>query len=1147
MDNGPTNRQTIGDFIAELNRLGVILAADGDRLRISAPKGVVDSTLAERIGSLKPMLLQHLRALIDTESMPISAISRDRPLSLGSVQQRMWLHNQMEPDTVLYNLPAAWRVSGPLDPVAFSSAFDAVVERHEVLRVSIRMDGEVPVQSFAPRRLHTLMTEDMRSIPEDRRDVVLMERLHALRDAAIDLEAGPPYRACLFQMSVHEHVFFLMPHHVVWDGWSFDIFLRDFDAIYSAAIAGRQPHLPSLPIQYIDFANWHRTWLDRGNAQKHLPFWTENLAGERPPIEFPIDRPRPPRFSHRGNWEEFTIPGKTLALVAQLASQHHGTPFMVFLAAWMGFVSRIGGETDVVVGIPIQARQRLEVTDLIGCFVNTLCIRLKLDPAASFSQLLTAVRGACLDAYEHQETPFEMLLDRLAVRRDPSRTPLFQTLFSHQQVGRRVHRIGPLSLAQVHVNPASTPTDLMFAIMEDTTAARAVIHYSTDLFEPRTIHMLRQRFERFLDAALATPERAIADLPLLAEPELALLEQWGETKAVFPENTRFDQLFDAQAARTPEAIAVRDGNITLSYAQLRDQSNRLAQALRARGVVRGTVVGLCLDRSARLIVSQLAVFKSGAAYVPMDPMYPADRLHFMAADSQICLLITDPQGQQLIDWPTQQLLVLGNEPLAPSASTDRAAASATERGVEAQPEDPAYVIYTSGSSGRPKGVRIPHRAVVNFLTSMVRQPGMTCTDRLLAVTTPCFDISVLELFLPLIVGAQVVLCRREQSLDGEALAGLLASERITVMQATPSMWRLLIDEGWHGTPGLKALCGGEPLPEDLARELLRRCDSLWNMYGPTETTVWSTCGRIEPPESADAAVDIHIGQPIANTTLHILDPSGQRCPIGIAGELCIGGAGLALDYLGRPELTAERFVADPFSSDAHARLYRTGDRARWRYDGRLEHQGRIDFQVKVRGHRIEPGEIESVLLEHPNIVRAVVVTREDRPGDVRLTAYLVAAREIPSAKALREHLREKLPEYMLPHHYVALDRIPLLPNGKTDRSALPAPMDTFVMPEPDSPDADADVRVVQLRQIWMDVLGSPVNADDNFFEIGGDSMLALRMITRVQRATGIRFNLIALATGTLRSLAQELPAPASGAKSGTAIGSFVRFLFGRRA
>lgn len=1147
MDNGPANQQPIRDFVAELERLGVVLTADGDRLRVSAPKDVVDSTLAQRIGVLKPMLLQHLRALADADSLPITVVARDRPQPLGSVQQRMWLHNQMEPDTVLYNLPAAWRLSGPLDSAVFSSAFDAVVQRHEVLRVSIRMDGEVPVQTFAPQRTHTLMTEDLRSLPEHRRDTVVMERLHALRDAAIDLEAGPPYRACLFRMSEHEHVFFLMPHHVVWDGWSFDIFLRDFDELYSAALVGRQPHLPELPVQYIDFANWHRTWLDHGNAQDRLPFWTKNLSGERPPIEFPIDHPRPARFSHRGDWEEFTIPGKTLSLVARLATQHHGTPFMVFLAAWMGFVSRIGGQTDVVVGIPIQARQRVEVTDLIGCFVNTLCIRLKLDPAASFSNLVAAVRGACLDAYEHQETPFEMLLDQLAVRRDPSRTPLFQTLFSHQQVGRRVHHIGPLSLAQVHVNPASTPTDLMFAIMEDTTAARAVIHYSTDLFESRTIHLLRQRFERFLDAALTAPERAIADLPLLAEQELAVLEQWGETTVAFPENTRIDQLFDAQAARTPDAIAVRDGDIALSYAQLRDQSDCMAQVLRARGVVRGTLVGLCLDRSAGLVVSQLAVFKAGAAYVPMDPMYPADRLHFMAVDSQIGLLITDPQGQQLLDWPAQQLLVLGHEPLAALVPTDLAAASAIERGVEAQPEDAAYVIYTSGSSGRPKGVRIPHRAVVNFLTSMATQPGMAATDRLLAVTTPCFDISVLELFLPLIVGAQVVLCRREQSIDGEALAGLLTSERITVMQGTPSTWRLLIDGGWRGTPGLKALCGGEPLPEGLARELLQRCDSLWNMYGPTETTVWSTCGRIESPASTGAAVAIHIGRPIANTSIHILDPSGQQCPIGIAGELYIGGAGLALDYLGRPDLTAARFVADPFSSDPHARLYRTGDRVRWRYDGLLEHQGRIDFQVKVRGHRIEPGEIESVLLEHPSVSRAVVVTREDRPGDVRLVAYLVASPEIPSVKALRDHLRKKLPEYMLPHHFVVLDRVPLLPNGKMDRNALPAPIDTFDAPDLDNPDADTDARIVQLRQVWMDVLGLPVDADDNFFEIGGDSMLALRMITRVQRATGVRFNLIALATGTLRSLAQELPAPAAGAKSGNGIGSLFRFLFRRRA
>lgn len=1135
MDNGPYNRPPVSDFIAELNRLGVVLTADGDRLRVCAPKNVVDAALAERIGNLKPMLLQHLRMQIDAESMPITPVVRDRPLPLGPVQQRMWLHSQMEPETVLYNLPAAWRLSGALDPVAFSRAFDAVVARHEVLRVSIRMDGEVPVQSVAPCRTHTLMTEDMGSISENQRDAVLMDRLYALRDAPIDLESGPPYRACLFRMNEYEHVLFLMPHHVVWDGWSFDIFLRDFDAFYSAVLADRQPDLPPLPIQYIDFANWHRIWLDRGNAQKHLPFWTENLAGERPPLEFPTDHSRQPRFSHRGDWEEFTISGNTLAMVAQLASRHHGTPFMVFLAAWMGFVSRIGSQTDVVVGIPIQARQNIEVTDLIGCFVNTLCVRLKLEPAASFSRLFTAVRDACLDAYEHQQTPFEMLLDHLSVRRDPSRTPLFQTMFSHQQVGRRVRHIGPLSLAQVHVNPASTPTDLMFAIMEDTMAARAVIHYSTDLFEAQTIRMLRQRFERFLAAALAAPDTMLGELPLLPDSERAMLALWNQTAVPYPRETPIHALIEAQTDRTPARIAVRDSEGVVDYAALDARANRLARLLRSRGVDSGSLVGLCVPRDADMVVCVLAVLKAGAAYLPLDPAFPRDRLAFMVADSGMSLLVTNRDLAEMIGWPRDHSIWLDvDASLMQAQSADRLVLAPGS----VSPEAVAYVLYTSGSTGKPKGVQVPHRAVVNFLTSMAREPGLVADDRLLAVTTLSFDIAALELFLPLTVGAEIVIASREQSSNGHALKALMESTGATVMQATPTMWRILIEAGWQGSPTFRVLVGGEALPLDLAQRLMAMGCETWNMYGPTETTVWSTCWRVEQPERG-----ISIGRPIANTCVYIMDQNQQLCPINVPGEIWIGGEGVTLGYLERPELTAERFVADPFSQDADARLYRTGDRGRWRTNGTLEHLGRLDFQVKVRGYRVELGEIESALLAHPDVANAVAMVREDRPGDVRLVAYFVAGQNNPANHDLREHLRATLPEYMLPQHYVRIERIPLLPNGKIDRSALPLTVPEFSDDIPNllesRREVGADARVALLQNIWADVLGYPVGADDNFFEIGGNSMLALRMIVRVEQATGIRFNLIKLASGTLHSLAAELPKPAGSNESRRGIRAFV--------
>jgi len=1143
MDIGPGNSEAISDFVQELRRLGVVMTADGERLHVSARKGVIDAGLAARIGTLKPMLLEHLSAQSRSEATAITPIARDRPLPLGSVQQRMWLHNKMEPDTVLYNLPAAWRLHGPLDLEAFSGAFDAIVARHEVLRVSIRMGGDAPVQSFGPCRSHTLVVEDLGSIPDQQHDSALLARLHALRDTTIDLEAGQPYRAHLFRIDQWEHVFFLMPHHVVWDGWSFDIFLRELDAFYSAAIAGEEPRLPPLPIQYVDFASWHRNWLESGVRQEHMAFWARTLAGGLPPLELPLDHLRPPGFTHRGDWEEFEIPAATMERVSQLALRHRGTPFMAFLAAWIAFVHRITGELDLVVGIPIQARQTVEVSDLIGCFVNTLCIRQKLDPAASFSALLTAVRGTCLDAYEHQDTPFEMLLEQLAVRRDPSRTPLFQTMFSHQQVGRRVDHIGPLSLTQVHVNPASTPTDLMFAVMEGATGARAVMHYSTDLFEARTIHILRQRFERFLDAALAEPESPIGELSLLTGPELALLGSWNQTAVPYPRELSIHALIEAQSDRAPSRIALRNTAGVLDYAALDARANRLARLLRSRGVGSGSMVGLCVHRDFDMVVCVLAVLKAGGTYLPLDPAFPRDRLAFMVADSGLSLLVTHSDLAERVDWSRDRSIWLDAD--AALIEAQSASRIAPDAGV-VSPESVAYVLYTSGSTGKPKGVQVPHRAVVNFLTSMAREPGLSADDRLLAVTTLSFDIAGLELFLPLTVGAEMVIASREQASDCYALRALIEGTGITVMQTTPTTWRILIEAGWQGSPAFRVLVGGEALPLDLAQRLIAMGCETWNMYGPTETTIWSTCWRVQDPEQG-----ISIGRPIANTSVYILDQNRQLCPINVPGEICIGGAGVTLGYLGRPELTDERFVADPFSDAPTARLYRTGDRGRWRADGTLEQQGRLDSQIKVRGYRIEPGEIETALLKLPGVTRALVVAREDRPGDVRLVAYFVAGRNSPTSNDMREHLRATLPEYMLPQHYVLIERIPLLPNGKIDRKALPAPVSVSVEEGadiPETPDEEsADPRVALLREIWADVLGSTVGPDDNFFELGGNSMLALRMIVRVEQATGMRFNLIKLASGTVHSLAAELPKLARNKKSGPGIRALVSRMFGGRA
>ncbi|PPE69148.1 amino acid adenylation domain-containing protein, partial [Caldimonas thermodepolymerans] len=574
------------------------------------------------------------------------------------------------------------------------------------------------------------------------------------------------------------------------------------------------------------------------------------------------------------------------------------------------------------------------------------------------------------------------------------------------------------------------------------------------------------------------------------------LARWNDTGMGYdPAAATIPQLLAGPVQRHPAAVALRRGPRSLTYAELEALSNRLAHALRARGISRGQLVGLCLERSPEMLVAQLAILKAGAAYVPLDPAFPAERLAYMAQDAQLALLLTQSSLTGLLPWPRERTLLVDADAALLAAQPD-SPPPADE--LAARPEDAAYVIYTSGSTGRPKGVVVPHRAVVNFLLSMARAPGLSASDRLLAVTTLSFDIAVLELLLPLSVGAQIVLASRDEAMDGQALCALLLSSQATVMQATPATWRMLVEAGWAGSPAFKALIGGEPLPPDLAAQLLERCGQLWNMYGPTETTVWSTIMRITD------ARDITIGRPIANTQVHILDPRGQPCPIGVPGEICIGGDGVTLGYLRRPELTAERFIDDPWRPGA--RLYRTGDRGRWRHDGLLEHHGRMDFQVKVRGYRIELGEIEANLATHPQVARNVVIVREDRPGDARLVAYVVPRDEMPGAQALREHLRQSLPEYMLPQHYVQLQAIPLLPNGKIDRKALPAPTEA-------SADASAPVR---------DAAAPRTPAEAAFFDLGGHSLLAMRAVGEMEAALGSRIPVRRLIFETLAQIAASM-------------------------
>ncbi|HEX5724995.1 MAG TPA: amino acid adenylation domain-containing protein, partial [Longimicrobiaceae bacterium] len=778
------------------------------------------------------------------------------------------------------------------------------------------------------------------------------------------------------------------------------------------------------------------------------------------------------------------------------------TLFMTLLGAFQVLLGKYAGGEDVVVGSPIAGRTRGEVEELIGFFANTLVLRTDLSGNPSFRETLRRVREATLGAYEHQEVPFEKLVAELQPERSLSHSPLFQVMFTLQNAGGGGGALPGLNVSGVGAELGTAQFDLSLTLAATPQGLRGALNYNTDLFERGTVDRMLGHLERVLEQVAADADVRLSQLELLGEAERALvLEAWNRTEGEYPAEACIHQVFERQAARTPDAVAIVFEDASLTYAELNARANRLAHHLRGRGVGPEVRVGICLERSLEMVISLLAVLKAGGAYVPLDPGLPAERLAYMLDDSGVPLVLVQAALRGTV--PAHE----GVEVLAVDALSERLAAEPAENPAGgAGPDSLAYVIYTSGSTGRPKGVMNAHRGVVNLLWSMRGTVAMAPGDRLLAITTLAFDISVLELFLPLLSGARVEILDRSAASDPALLREAVAAGAGTVLQATPATWRLLLDAGWEGAESLRALSGGEALPAELAARLRERVGALWNVYGPTETTIWSTAQQLGAGPDVGRG-HVSIGAPVANTRVYVLDRFLSPVPAGVPGELYIGGAGVARGYLGRPGLSAEKFVPDPFAAEPGARLYRTGDLARWRPDGTLEFLGRNDHQVKVRGFRIELGEIEAVLRGHGSVADCVVMARAEA-GEQRLVAYVVGGVE---AAELRAHLRESLPEYMVPSAFVFLDALPLTPNGKLDRKALPAPElapaeDRYVAPR-------TPVEEV-LAGIWAEVLRlERVGANDNFFELGGHSLLATRVVSRVRELFGVELPLRALFEG----------------------------------
>ncbi len=1066
-----------------------------------------------------------IEAPSNREILPREDRSADPPLSFS--QQRLWFLDQLEPGSSFYNMPTALRITGSLDVDALERSFNEIVRRHEVLRATFPVKNGEPVQAAAPHlpvalrvvdstRYRTTDTHgaggiaDAAPASETPEDAIrrAMDLISGEVRRPFDLAHGPLIRLALFRIGPREHILVMTTHHIVSDGWSMGIFVKELTALYRAFSAGEPSPLPELPIQYADFAVWQRGRLTGEALAGQLDYWKRQMAGAPPVLELPTDRPHPPVQTFEGRTERFHVGPELTEKLNGLGRQAGATLFMTLLAAFNVLLHRYSGQEDIVVGSPVANRNQAETEPLIGFFVNMPPFRADLSGDPSFMELLGRVKRMTLDAYAHQDIPFEQLVDALQTERRLSHSPLFQVMFVLQNAARSGLELPGLTIAPMDLDSDTARFDLSLWVQESAEDLRAEIEYNTALFDADTIKRMAGHFLTLLEGATADPHARISALPLLTEAERRLmLESWNDTRMDYPSDTCMHRLFEARAARAPERVALVHGDRELTYGELNAGANQLARHLRSMGVGPDVLVGVCVERSLELVVALLGVLKAGGAYVPLDPAFPPDRLALMLEDAQVAVLLT--QEELLADLPPigGRMVCLDRDWEDVSRWDDSNPETGPGVGSGAGPENLAYVIYTSGSTGRPKGVQIPHRPLTNFLISMAAEPGLTERDVLLAVTTISFDIAALEIYLPLIMGGRVVMASRDVAADGSRLLETLRECGATVMQATPAGWRLLLAAGWEGKHPLKILCGGEAFPRDLALQLLERGESVWNVYGPTETTIWSAVGRVTEAartggRAGEGKQDMPepIGRPLGNTQIYVLDRNLRPVPIGVSGELHIGGDGLARGYLNRPDLTADRFVPDPFSSHPGARMYKTGDLVRYLPDGSIEFLGRMDHQVKVRGFRIELGEIETVLSGHPDVDQCVAIVREDRPGDQRLLACFIPRKggNAPAAGDLRAFLKEKLPDYMTPSAFFSMEAFPLTPNGKINRRALPGPDAvgtgaggaagdaTYVAPQNEVEQA--------IAAIWQDVLRlERVGVHDNFFDLGGHSFLVIQV------------------------------------------------------
>ena len=1152
----------IEQLVIDLTKQGVKLWVEGEQLRANAPKGVLTLETRDLLAKNKAeliLLLHEKNAAPDTD-LPLIKTERPQNLPLSFAQERLWLLNQLEPDSPFYNEQTAFKLHGQLNVVALEQSLNKIIERHEALRTNFHTINEQPVQVIADSLTLNVPVVDLTELPESEREIAYQELATTEAAQPFDLASSPLIRACVVKLKELEYALVLTVHHILVDGWSTGVLMRELATIYSALCHNLSPELPELPIQYADFAIWQRQWLQKEVLQTQLDYWKQLLKNAPTLLELPTDRPRPAIQNYRGAVQYIELSNELSQAIANFSRQEGATLFMTLLSAYVTLLYRYTGSNDIVVGTPIANRDHTELEGLIGFFVNTLVLRTDLSGNPSFQQLLSRVRQVTLLSYAHPDLPFEELVKALQPQRDLSYTPLFQVMFVLQNAPMSEIELAGLTISSLPIQSAVAKFDLTLSLQNTATGLVGLWEYNADLFDAATIERMSGHFQTLLEGIVANPQEQISQLPLLTELEQQqLLIDWNDTQSNYSQDKCIHQLFEEQVKRTPDAVAVVyvDGqspasqrvNQQLTYHQLNCRANQLAQYLRSVGVGADVLVGLCVERSLEMLVGLLGILKAGGAYVPLDPEYPKDRLSFMLEDTQLSVLLIQQHLIERLPKHQAQLVCLDTEWKSISQLSDFDLVNSTIS------ENLAYVIYTSGSTGKPKGVMIQHQSLVNLTQAAIVEYGLSDawvgqSQRVLQFCSICFDVAAVEIYPYLSCGATVVLRTQEMLSSVQTLIEKCRDWGITVLSLSTAYWHQLTFELVNANLLLPdcirlVIIGGEhPLEQRFRmwQQHIGEYPQLINAYGPTEATVEVTYKLLGIEQQK-----LTIGRPIYNTQIYILDQYLQPVPIGVPGELHIGGAGLARGYLNLPELTNEKFIPNPFqrgrgqgaggrgecdrvggasrreACTKYSRLYKTGDLARYLPDGDIEYLGRIDNQVKIRGFRIELGEIETALSEHGDVQSCCVIAREDTPGEKRLVAYVVPYPQVtPTIDQLRHSLKTKLPEYMVPSAFVVLESLPLTPNEKVDRRALPAPdlqseqKDKYVAPR--TPIEE------MLAQIWTQVLKlERVGIHDNFFEVGGHSLLAAQLLSRIRNIFKVELPLRELfARATIAELAQSI-------------------------